>query len=537
MNIQSTMEEREWRGRNLTVYLPPTYHAATRSYPVVYIQDGGKLMGASFRYMERLFYEQRLDEIIVVGVHSEHRNDEYTPWEAGAVTGGRISFGGKGRAYLDELADHIKPWIDSQYRTLPDSAHTGLMGGSLGGLISLFGAYWRPDTFGRFGLLSASLWYEGVIEHLEPWLGETQEQRFYVSVGNKEGIGKRNRQREMVPNTLKLYSIWRKKGMSDHALHLEIVDGATHDFIFMAQQLPKALAWLFPYRDTLAPRNESATSAFPDAIPNAIPYTLPGTEQFDIVSGVTGLPYRIFVHVPQKPAPSSGYPVLYAVDGNAYFGSLHEAMRLVTRHPKGLPSGVIVGIGYPNEGPFVSERRFYDLTTSAEHEGLRPDGSPWPINGGVELFLDFIEHELMPLIKQRYNIDTARQALFGHSLGGYFTLHTLMTRPSLFRSYVAGSPSLWWDNQFRFHNLSTDCARLQAANIPINLLIAAGSNDYKIVEQAKAFYEQLLPYETTVFQRLVWHEFAEEGHVSVIHSLISPMLRFLFADEGAELRI
>lgn len=533
MNIQSTMEERQWRGRNLTIYLPPTYHVATRLYPVVYIQDGGKLMGASFRYMERLFYEQKLDEIIVVGVHSEHRNDEYTPWEAGAVTEGRISFGGKGRAYLDELADHIKPWIDSQYRTLPDSAHTGLMGGSLGGLISLFGAYWRPDTFGSFGLLSASLWYEGVIEHLEPWLSETQEQRFYVSIGNKEGIGKRNRQREMVPNTLKLCSIWRKKGMSDHSLHLEIVDGATHDFLFMAQQLPKALAWLFPYRDTLAPRSELAAHVFP----NVIPYTLPGTEQFDIVSGITGLPYRIFVHVPLKPAPSSGYPVLYAVDGNAYFGSLHEAMQLVTRHPKGLPSGVIVGIGYPNEGPFVSERRFYDLTTPAEHEGLRPDGSPWPINGGVELFLNFIEQELMPLINQRFNINTARQALFGHSLGGYFTLHTLMTRPSLFRSYVAGSPSLWWDDKVLFRKLPEFEAHLTSQEHLSDLLFTVGSEDKGIYENAKAYYEKLLAYEGKGLNRLVWREFAEEGHVSVLPALMSPMLRFLFADEGADLRV
>lgn len=567
MNVQSIIEEREWEGRKLTLYLPPTYAVSERSYGVAYVHDGGKLMGACFRYMERLFCEGKVEEVIVVGVHSTRRNDEYTPWPTEALTEGRPVFGGAGQAYLDELADSIKPWIDSVYRTKPEPAHTGLIGGSLGGLISLFGAYFRPDVFGRFGLLSASLWYEGALAQLEQWPVPPKEQTFYVSIGNREGQNKVNRQREMVPNTLALCRDWRARGIHPQSLKLEIVDGGTHDFLFMAKQFPEALAWLYPCEARFAQgggigagadagagagvgagagAGAGATfakvrEALPGSVPPqgdvAVPYTVPGTEQIDVVSGRTGLPYRIFIHVPLKPAPPEGYPVLYAVDGNAYFGSLAEAMRLVTRHPRGLPPGVIVGIGYPSAGPFVTERRFYDLTTPAKRDGLRPDGSAWPVNGGAELFLDFIEQELMPLIGQRLPIDCSRQSLFGHSLGGFFTLHALMTRPNMFHSYVAGSPSLWWDERLLFRRLPELQLRPHSPERAPELLMMVGKKDDKIYESAQEYYRELLPYREQAFSKLEWSEFAGEGHVSVLHPLISPMLRFLFAHSGEELRI
>ena len=35
---------------------------------------------------------------------------------------------------------------------------------------------------------------------------------------------------------------------------------------------------------------------------------------------------------------------------------------------------------------------------------------------------------------------------FGHSLGGLFGAHTLLTATSTFDRYICSSPSLWWDN-------------------------------------------------------------------------------------------
>ena len=62
-----------------------------------------------------------------------------------------------GEDYARFLIGELKPMIDARYRTLPDARHTGTMGSSAGGLVSI-GLGWRhPDVFTRIGALSAHL--------------------------------------------------------------------------------------------------------------------------------------------------------------------------------------------------------------------------------------------------------------------------------------------------------------------------------------------------------------------------------------------
>src|SRR6476469_3686925 len=46
--------------------------------------------------------------------------------------------GGGADAYVDFLIRKVKSLIDGSFRTLPDRIHTGVMGSSLGGSISLY---------------------------------------------------------------------------------------------------------------------------------------------------------------------------------------------------------------------------------------------------------------------------------------------------------------------------------------------------------------------------------------------------------------
>lgn len=142
-------------GRMLSVYLPPSYASGgSRRYPVLYVQDDAELMEHSVNFIDSLYASGELPELIVAGVPSACRNDDYTPWPAEAVAPGRPGFGGAGRAYVDELAGRIKPALDAQLRTMPEPEHTGIGGGSLGGLIALLAAYWRPDAFGAAAAIS-----------------------------------------------------------------------------------------------------------------------------------------------------------------------------------------------------------------------------------------------------------------------------------------------------------------------------------------------------------------------------------------------
>ncbi|MGL9736301.1 MAG: alpha/beta hydrolase-fold protein [Symbiopectobacterium sp.] len=67
----------------------------------------------------------------------------------------------------------------------------------------------------------------------------------------------------------------------------------------------------------------------------------------------------------------------------------------------------------------------------------------------VRAFLAFIQHELKPYIRQAFSVDPKREAFFGHSYGGLFTLNTLFTcRPYLSQYYYASSPSVWWNEGY-----------------------------------------------------------------------------------------
>lgn len=513
-------------GRNMVVYLPPSYKTDPhRCFPVAYVQDGGELIDHCTNQLEHLYVQGELEEAILVGIEPYNRNDEYTPWPAEPLLSSYPAFGGNGRSYVDEVADVLKPFMDENYRTKPEPRHTAMIGGSFGGLISLFAGCWRPDTFGRLGLLSASFWYEGVLDFVREHAAFADQVRIFMSVGSCEGIYKQTVQKDMVSNTLKAHSLLLEKGLSAGQMQFVVEEGGTHDAVFMAMQFPSALKWLF---------GDRAADALVEPAEKATDYIIPGTTQWTMHARNTGREYRLFISVPATPPPEKGYPVLYALDGNASFGSLTEAMRLQGRPPRGFQPSLIVSIGYDSDEPIVTNRRFYDYTEPTDHAVLptRPDGSPWPETGGADAFLDFIENELKPAIERRYPIDRERQSLFGHSLGGLFALHVLVAKPYAFHNYIAGSPSIWWNNHRLLERAARLGTELERGGGPA-LLIGVGSEEKPMmVEDAERIYQLLLPYQATTGLRLTKRVFQGEGHVSVIPPLISCMLRFISEQEG-----
>jgi len=170
---------------------------------------------------------------------------------------------------------------------------------------------------------------------------------------------------------------------------------------------------------------------------------LPQAQQLDLPSARTGHRYRIFISVPETAAPAGGHPVMYVLDGNAAFPSVALMARTVARRSKvtGLHAPVVVGIGYASGEDFDATARARDYTPTAAGKAAKGEG-------GADLFLDFIEQELKPLIQATVPVDPQRQALFGHSYGGLFTLHALFTRPAAFQTYIAASPSIWFSERF-----------------------------------------------------------------------------------------
>lgn len=66
--------------------------------------------------------------------------------------------------------------------------------------------------------------------------------------------------------------------------------------------------------------------------------------------------------------------------------------------------------------------------------------------GGANLFLDFLENDIINFIENKYPNLNKRKGLLGHSLGGLFGFYTLKNRPELFQDLLLISASLSWNS-------------------------------------------------------------------------------------------
>src|SRR4051812_7718100 len=150
--------------RDILVYLPSGYDDDQQRYPVLYMHDGQNLFDEATSYTREWQVDETMEALsragypaIVVGIPNlgEQRIEEYSPFDD--PKHGK----GKGQAYLGFIVETLKPLIDQQFRTLPDRLHTGIMGSSMGGLISLYAFFQHHEIFGFAGVMSPSLWFAG----------------------------------------------------------------------------------------------------------------------------------------------------------------------------------------------------------------------------------------------------------------------------------------------------------------------------------------------------------------------------------------
>jgi predicted alpha/beta superfamily hydrolase len=151
------------RTRRVWIYLPKSYAANTgKRFPVLYMHDGQNVFDDATSYsgewgVDEFLDSTKLAQSIVVAVDhgGNKRLNEYNPYD-------NEKFGkGEGSAYVDFLVKTLKPYIDKNYRTLPDQPNTSVAGSSMGGLISLYAILRYPSVFGGAGVFSPAFWISG----------------------------------------------------------------------------------------------------------------------------------------------------------------------------------------------------------------------------------------------------------------------------------------------------------------------------------------------------------------------------------------
>ncbi|MBI2569118.1 MAG: alpha/beta hydrolase [Candidatus Schekmanbacteria bacterium] len=178
--------------RTLILYLPPSYDEnAAKRYPVVYMHDGQNLFDPSTSFggsewevdetLDSLVASGLARELIVVGIYNTSgRIDEYTPVPDPDYGGGN------GDAYLDFVQKTVKPYVDGHYRTISDAGATGMIGSSLGGLITCYAGWTRSDFAHNLGCMSSSFWWndEWLTDLVAADTNPNPPVRIYLDSGN-----------------------------------------------------------------------------------------------------------------------------------------------------------------------------------------------------------------------------------------------------------------------------------------------------------------------------------------------------------------
>ncbi len=151
------------------VWLPETYDQGDACFPVLYAHDGQNLLDSTHTWMHqewqvdeaitRMADDSILPPIAVCIYNDEDRFRDYMPANLYTYLSEEQRREGlnleglpvpepRSKAYIDFIICTLKPHIDSLYRTLPDREHTAMMGSSMGALVSVYAAAYRPDVFG-----------------------------------------------------------------------------------------------------------------------------------------------------------------------------------------------------------------------------------------------------------------------------------------------------------------------------------------------------------------------------------------------------
>lgn len=227
------------RTRRIWIYLPKSYASSSKTYPVLYMHDGQNLFNEQTAYAGEWGVDECLDslqqltgkECIVVGIDNGgvKRMTEYNPYD-------NDKFGkGEGKQYVDFLANTLKPFIDSKYRTKKGVEYTFVAGSSMGGLISLYALMQYPKVFGGAGVFSPAFWITPqMFDDAEKFVTNTPP-KIYFYCGGNEGAS-------MVPDMNKMADIFYKK--SNYQIEKVTSSTAQHNEKYWRAEFPKFYVWL-----------------------------------------------------------------------------------------------------------------------------------------------------------------------------------------------------------------------------------------------------------------------------------------------------
>jgi predicted alpha/beta superfamily hydrolase len=172
--------------RDVFIYAPP---GSTENYLTVFdkiliMQDGQNLqdLWGLPGHLDGLINGGQMESVFVVGPYNTpDRIAEYT-YSVDPQNGG-----GKGDLYLDFVWDTLMPAVAKTAQLNLKSGEIGIMGSSLGGLISCYAGITRPHIYTTVGCMSSSFWWNNFdfLSTIVPKITtQNSNQRYYIDSGD-----------------------------------------------------------------------------------------------------------------------------------------------------------------------------------------------------------------------------------------------------------------------------------------------------------------------------------------------------------------
>ena len=227
---------------------------------------------------------------------------------------------------------------------------------------------------------------------------------------------------------------------------------------------------------------------------------------FTLKSNFSNESFSFFVRLPKNYSKNNKqtYPVIYLLDGNAYFDPVTNSVDSYIKKKKISVDPIVVGIGYENA---------YVMDSLRNRDYTFPDALPsdsFKISRQGDKFYNFIKTKMLSYIDSAYRTDKSNRTIMGHSLGGYFVLYALNKNLSdtlVFNNFIAASPSIYYHDNYLANEISSSPTNQRnIENIKLYLTIGElevlenQTNDFKIL--SKILTDKTINIQTEVYKGL-----------------------------------
>jgi predicted alpha/beta superfamily hydrolase len=219
------------------------------------------------------------------------------------------------------------------------------------------------------------------------------------------------------------------------------------------------------------------------------PFEIPRSTVAELTDSNSGRIYPVFIklprsyNTPESIAKNRQYPVIYMMDGGYSFQVVSGATRF-PMNSGAMEEAILVAVSYSKEISAI-DSRIRDYTPVYAKNWKR-------LTGQAKAHTDFIQAAVFPFIEEQYRAEPSRRTFVGNSLGGLLGAYIVLARPDLFDSYVLGSPSVWFNNDYILSLAASPIKKTKRVYIAVGSLETPGNGLHNdMVSGAKALAEKL----------------------------------------------